>query len=79
MDLNQNFRSFYWTNRNVFIAFDADFRSNKHVRLAMFELAFRLEKQGANVKIVTWDANEGKGIDDYLVSQTVEKEENNEQ
>lgn len=78
IELNQDLRAFNWTDRNVFIAFDADFRSNKNVRLAMFELAFRLEKQGAKVKIVTWDSNQGKGIDDYLVSQTTDMEANNE-
>jgi hypothetical protein len=79
IDLNHELRSFNWEGRNVFIAFDADYRNNKNVRLAMFELAFRLEKYGAKVKIVTWEPEDGKGIDDYLVFKCGEKEENDDQ
>lgn len=74
IDLSEDLRAFTWSGRNVYIAFDADFRTNKQVRQAMFELAFRLEKQGAIVKIVTWDPRDGKGIDDLIVGK-IDKQE----
>ena len=74
IDLSEDLRAFTWTGRNVYIAFDADFRTNKQVRQAMFELTFRLEKHGAQVKITTWDPRDGKGIDDLIVGK-IDKQE----
>ena len=74
IDLSEDLRAFTWSGRNVYIAFDADFRTNKNVRQAMFELTFRLEKHGAHVKITTWDAKSGKGIDDHIVGLANEQE-----
>lgn len=69
VDLEVSLQAFTWTGRNVYVAFDADFRTNPQVRLAMFELAFRLENHGAVVKIVTWNSEDGKGIDDYVIGK----------
>lgn len=77
IDLTADLRAFVWSERKVYIAFDADYRTNKQVRQAMFELAFRLEKHGAIVKIVTWNAKNGKGIDDYIVGLANEQEVKN--
>ncbi len=74
IDLSEDLRAFTWAGRNVYIAFDADFRTNKQVRQAMFELAFRLEKYGAQVKITTWDPRDGKGIDDLIVGKIYKQE-----
>lgn len=71
VDLEAGLKAFTWTGRNVYIAFDADFKTNLQVRQAMFELAFRLERHGAIVKIVTWAPEDGKGIDDYIVGKGV--------
>lgn len=62
--LHLDLMAFNWDGRKVYIAFDADFETNPQVRMALFELGLKLEKLGAEVKILTW--SEKKGIDDYL-------------
>lgn len=74
IDLSEDLRAFTWTGRNVYIAFDADFRTNKQVRQAMFELTFRLEKHGAIVKVAIWSPADGKGIDDYITGKGFKQE-----
>lgn len=78
IDLSTDLQAFVWNERNVYIAFDSDFRTNKQVRLAMFELGLRLEKHGATVKFTIWHPVDGKGIDDYLLSKSTESAINNE-
>lgn len=56
-------------SRTVYIGFDADLHENPNVRAALYELGFKLMAKGALAKIVLWDAQKGKGIDDYLVAQ----------
>ncbi len=65
-------QSFSWGGRTVYLNFDADLWVNPSVRMALYELAFKLHALGALVRIATWDANIGKGIDDYLVNRSKE-------
>jgi putative DNA primase/helicase len=58
-----------WRGRKVYLAFDADWTINPKVRHALFRLFFIMSVSGAEVFQLTWDLNEGKGIDDYLVNQ----------
>jgi hypothetical protein len=60
---------FKWKGRLVFIGFDGDLETNTNVRMALYELAFKLYDKKAVVKVATWSRTEAKGIDDYLVAQ----------
>lgn len=62
-----DFSAFIMKSRVVYMAFDADLHQKPQVRSALYELGFKLLAKGATVKIVTWDALLGKGIDDYLL------------
>ncbi len=66
-DLWKQLKAFSWTGRCAYLAFDSDVFTNPQVRSAVLELAVKLISLGAIVKFVVWD--EGKGIDDYLVTQ----------
>ncbi len=66
--LHPAFNDFAFSGRKVYIAFDADFRTNPSVRQALIRAAILLHKQGAEVKILTWPLSSGKGLDDYLVN-----------
>jgi Domain of unknown function (DUF3854) len=59
--------------RRIYLAFDADSFSNPDVRRAEIRIWFLLRSAGAEVfRLTSWDENQGKGIDDYLVSATRE-------
>jgi hypothetical protein len=60
---------FNWKRRTVYLGFDSDYQTNPNVRMALYELAFKLYSKGAILKIATWSKAEGKGIDDYLSTQ----------
>jgi Protein of unknown function (DUF3631)/Domain of unknown function (DUF3854) len=62
--------TFQFRGRIVYIAFDADFETNPSVRQAIIRTAVLLHKKGAEVKILTWDLSEGKGLDDYLAAKS---------
>jgi hypothetical protein len=66
-ELHPVFKEFKLRGREVYVAFDSDFASNPSVRQALIRTVVLLHKEGAEVKILTWDAADGKGIDDYLV------------
>jgi hypothetical protein len=75
LQLHSHFTRFKWTKRPVYLAFDADFVANENVRLALFELGFRLECLGAVVKVLVWDQRLGKGIDDLVVGSDLPAQE----
>jgi hypothetical protein len=62
-------QEFEWRGRVVYLAFDADWSENPQVRQALVRLVIQLAKVGADVRVVNWSLAEGKGIDDFLVSQ----------
>jgi hypothetical protein len=59
-----------WRGRRVYLAFDADLATNPEVRQAWVRLFLLLCSVGAESYHLRWDLAQGKGIDDYLVSQT---------
>jgi hypothetical protein len=50
--------------REVFLCFDSDFRTNEHVRRALFNLIAELRASLYSPKVLTWES--AKGFDDYL-------------
>lgn len=68
LDLFKELKAFNWKGRIVYLAFDMDLWTNPMVKQALWELALKLYAFGSVVKIVTWDAEKGKGIDDYLAN-----------
>jgi len=73
IDLWKELKDFNWNGRTVYLAFDMDWKNNPQVRQALWELALRLYGLGAVVKVATWNAGKGKGIDDYLAGQNKTK------
>jgi hypothetical protein len=66
VELVPTLREFHWSSRLVYLAFDADYKTNPNVRQGLFRTFFVLYKQGAKVRFLSWPMSEGKGIDDYL-------------
>ncbi|MCH8295176.1 DUF3854 domain-containing protein [Candidatus Poribacteria bacterium] len=60
--------------RNVVIGFDADAKQNAMVAKAQKRLAAAIASMGYSVWTADWDIEQGKGIDDVLVSRTVQSE-----
>jgi hypothetical protein len=58
--------------RTALLAFDADLFVNAHVRRALETLARDLERARFRVRVRTWPANMGKGLDDYLLTVLAE-------
>lgn len=54
--------------KRVYVAFDADWRTNRTVAESLFHLIERLERCGYEVVVETWSPTDGKGIDDVLVN-----------
>jgi hypothetical protein len=52
----------------VLLAFDADWRQNPHVARALAQATQALVEAGLTVVVETWDASQGKGIDDVLAA-----------
>ena len=59
---------FIFRGRTVFLGFDADFATNPSVMQALIRTFILTHKAGAEVKILSWPAAAGKGLDDYLVN-----------
>jgi hypothetical protein len=62
--------NFAFLGRPVFIAFDADYATNSSVRQALIRTVVLVHKAGAEVKLLTWPASDGKGLDDYLAKNS---------
>lgn len=60
-------------NRIVVLAFDSDFWKNSQVLLALYTLAFLLHKEKVKVYIAKWDERDGKGIDDFLSKNPLDR------
>jgi hypothetical protein len=68
--LREELREFEWRGRKVYIAFDADATTNPEVRHAQIRLFFLLSESGAEVfQLTSWSLEEGKGIDEFLVTR----------
>lgn len=57
--------------RQIFIAFDQDHKPKtiQQVNIAIQRLGFLFSQQGCNVKILQWDHDHGKGVDDLIAAQ----------
>jgi phage baseplate assembly protein gpV len=55
--------------RQVRIAFDADWVSKSEVRVALERLGGLLQKAGLTVTRLDWSKNQGKGLDDVLLTE----------
>ncbi len=55
-------------NRAIYIAFDQDSKPNtiKAVSAAIRQLGYFLSQQGCSVNIITWNPEQGKGVDDLI-------------
>jgi hypothetical protein len=67
-----------WRGRKVYLGFDADLDINPNVRHGLIRTFFLFRNSGAEVFHLTWDPGQGKGLDDYLVSQAGEQQRNPE-
>jgi hypothetical protein len=54
--------------KTVLLAFDADWRTNPYVAMAMMTCAMAIHKAGFELIVEVWDIAHGKGIDDLLVA-----------
>lgn len=57
--------------REIQIVFDQDFKPNtiKAVNTAIKRMGYLLTQAGCSVKVLTWNGNLGKGVDDLLANQ----------
>ncbi|MDJ1169678.1 phage/plasmid primase, P4 family [Roseofilum sp. BLCC_M154] len=55
-------------NRQVALAFDADFTTNPKVWGGLIGLAKELQRRGYDCRICTWNINQGKGMDDFIAN-----------
>lgn len=60
-------------NREVYFVFDQDTKPNtvKAVNAAIKKTGFLLQQAGCQVKVVNWDNQLGKGVDDLIVTEGV--------
>ena len=57
--------------REIYIVFDCDAKPNtiKAVNAAIKKIGYLFQQQGCEVKVVTWDSQLGKGVDDLIINQ----------
>ncbi|MBD1889316.1 phage/plasmid primase, P4 family [Coleofasciculus sp. FACHB-SPT9] len=70
--LTEDLNIFVVPGRGVFLGFDSDLRENKKVKAALDNLAKLITQKGCVPKVLDWEPEQGKGIDDFIVSQGVE-------
>jgi hypothetical protein len=54
--------------RRVAVALDSDWRTKKSVRGGLKRLLLAFEKTKLKVTVLDWDADHGKGLDDYMIA-----------
>ncbi|MEL6500462.1 MAG: plasmid replication protein, CyRepA1 family [Cyanobacteria bacterium J06623_1] len=56
--------------REIYLVFDQDTKPKtvKAVNAAIKKTGYLLQKAGCTVKVVTWDSNQGKGVDDLITN-----------
>ena len=66
--LNSDLRRWMVPGRKVFMAFDQDIKqkTRNKVEYALLQLGGLLTVQGCEVKVATWDPENGKGLDDLI-------------
>jgi hypothetical protein len=73
--LHPELQVFAQAGREFRFAFDQDTQQNtiQNVRRDLVRTAERMEDQGCSVHVLKWNAQEGKGIDDLIVNQGLER------
>ena len=58
--------------REIYLAFDQDTKpvTVKAVSAAIRQLGYLLTQQGCSVKVITWNPEQGKGVDDLIATHT---------
>jgi len=74
VDLIPDMADIAWCGRMVYLAFDSDMNTNPMVALALQRLTNRLAEEGADCRVLQWPDISGKGIDDYLIGQTLPRD-----
>lgn len=56
--------------REIYLAFDQDIKPNtiKAVNIAIRKTGYLLQRAGCQVKVITWEAQLGKGVDDLIAN-----------
>jgi predicted P-loop ATPase len=67
-ELHNLLKLFAIKGRIFYLAFDMDLFTNVRVLSALRALGLALEKEGATVKVMSWDSKH-KGLDDYLLDK----------
>jgi hypothetical protein len=59
------------SGREIYLVFDQDAKPKtvKAVNAAIKKIGYLLQKAGCRVKVVTWDSDWGKGVDDLITSK----------
>ena len=67
-------RRFCNPERNITLAFDqdAEAKTQRKVQTALIRFGSLLTQAHCNVRVASWNGNDGKGIDDLIVNQGVE-------
>ncbi|MEM8779240.1 MAG: plasmid replication protein, CyRepA1 family [Cyanobacteria bacterium P01_G01_bin.49] len=57
--------------RDIYLTFDQDSKPNtiKAVNAAIKKLGYLLTQVGCHVKVINWDSDQGKGVDDFIINQ----------
>ncbi|TVQ59881.1 MAG: DUF3854 domain-containing protein [Spirulina sp. DLM2.Bin59] len=60
-------------NRPIYIVFDQDRKPKtiQAVNAAIRQTAYLLRQQNCNVRVVTWDTHQGKGVDDLIAQKGI--------
>lgn len=66
IELIEEMKEIKWGGRLVYLAFDMDQETNAMVSLALSRLINTLGGLGAVIRVLQWNGQQGKGIDDYL-------------
>jgi DNA polymerase I len=69
VSLHADLKDWAWLNRHVYLVPDADYRKNESVLQGLIRQIVVFSALGAIVKVITWDAERGKGVDDAVAAQ----------
>ncbi|MEM7578338.1 MAG: VapE domain-containing protein [Cyanobacteria bacterium P01_A01_bin.80] len=70
--LHQLIEQFCGFGRTFYLAFDNDIITKRPVQLALTNLARDLSATGSKVKVISLPEGDAKGVDDYIVANSVE-------
>jgi hypothetical protein len=75
-DIKDNLKQFAQEGREIAIALDRDPdakpKAQRYVKTGISRLSWGFSRYGCQVKIVLWDGQDGKGVDDLIVNKGIE-------